>query len=138
MVCAQVFGNDTTINFAGASGQLELNTFKPVIIYNFLQSVQILADACNMFEKYCIKGLKANKTAIQAYLEKTFIHINDLQPYIGIENTNAILKQAAKENITLKEAALKLNILTTDEFDRYVKIEKMLAPNIVVVKGRKR
>lgn len=130
MVCAQVFGNDTTINFAGASGHFELNVFMPVIAYNFMQSLGLLADSCLMFEKYCIRGIKPNKPIIQNYLARNLMLVTALNPHIGYDNAAKIAMQAHKNNITLREAAVKLGFLKGDEFDRYVKPEKMIVPNI--------
>jgi fumarate hydratase class II len=130
MVCAQVFGNDVAINFGGASGNFELNVFKPVMIYNFLQSIRLISDSCLMFEKYCAKGIEPNKPVIQHFLERTLQTVTALNPHIGYDNSAKIAKKALADNSTLREAAMELKILSSAEFDMYVKPEKMIAPNI--------
>ncbi len=130
MVCVQVFGNDTAINFGGASGNFELNVFKPVIIYNFLQSVRLLSDTCLMFEEHCAKGIEPIKEKIDYYVQNTLMLVTALNPYIGYDNAAKIAKHAHKNNLTLKQAAIELGILTEEEFDKYVRPEKMLGPNL--------
>ncbi len=130
MVCVQVFGNDTAINFGGASGNFELNVFKPVIIYNFLQSVRLLADTCLMFEEHCAKGIEPIKEKIDYYVQNTLMLVTALNPYIGYDNAAKIAKHAHKNKLTLKQAAIELEILTEEEFDKYVRPEKMLGPNL--------
>lgn len=130
MVCVQVFGNDTAINFGGASGNFELNVFKPVIIYNFLQSVRLLADTCLMFEEHCARGIEPIREKIDYYVKNTLMLVTALNPYIGYDNAAKIAKHAHKNNLTLKQAALELGILTEEEFDKYVRPEKMLGPNL--------
>lgn len=128
MVCAQVFGNDVTINFAGASGNFELNVFKPVIIYNLLQSIRLLADAGESFTVHCVLGLKANNPIIEKHLANSLMLVTALNPKIGYDNAARVAKKAYAENITLKEAALNLNLLTAEEFDEIVRPEKMIGP----------
>ncbi len=130
MVAVQVFGNDTTINFAGASGNFELNVFKPVIIYNFLQSVQLLSDSCNMFNKYCAVGIEAVKERLEYYVNNSLMLVTALNPYIGYDNAAKIAKYAYQNNTTLKEAAVQLGLLTPEKFDEVVRPEKMLGPNV--------
>jgi fumarate hydratase class II len=130
MVCVQVFGNDTAINFGGASGNFELNVFKPVIIYNFLQSVRLLADTCLMFEEHCARGIQPNLDKIKYYVDNTLMLVTALNPHIGYDNAAKIAKHAHKNNLTLKQAALELGLLTEEEFDRYVRPENMLGPNL--------
>jgi len=130
MVCAQVFGNDATINFAGSSGNFELNVFKPVIIYNFLQSVWILSDACQSFNKYCAVGIRPNVERLKFYVENSLMLVTALNPYIGYDNAAKIAKYAYEKNLSLKQAAIELGILTAEAFDRIVRPEKMIGPNI--------
>ncbi|MBF0522363.1 MAG: class II fumarate hydratase [Candidatus Omnitrophica bacterium] len=128
MVCAQVIGNDTTITLAGACGQLELNVFKPVIIYNLLQSIKLLSDACNSFNDNCIVGIKPNTTKIKDNLDKSLMLITALTPKIGYDNAALVAKKAHQENLTLKQAAVSLKMLTAKEFDSLVNPRKMLHP----------
>jgi fumarate hydratase class II len=130
MVAVQVFGNDATINFAGASGNFELNVFKPVIIYNFLQSVQLLSDSCNMFNKYCAVGIKAVEERLQFYVNNSLMLVTALNPYIGYDNAAKIAKYAYQNNTTLKDAAIQLGLLTAEKFDEIVRPENMLGPNV--------
>lgn len=120
MVCAQIMGNHTTITIAGSNGHLELNVFKPVIIYNILQSMELIADGCNNFVNKCIEGIEANKLRIAKFTEESLMLVTALNPYIGYDNAAKIAKKAYNENITLKEAAIKLDLLTAEEFDKYV------------------
>lgn len=126
MVCAQVIGNDTTISIAGASGQLELNVFKPVIAYNILQSIQLLSDACISFANNCIKGIKVNYEKIKYYLENSLMLITALSKRIGYENASKIARNAYLNNTTLKEEAIKSGLVTPEEFDEIVDPKKML------------
>lgn len=128
MVCAQVFGNDVTINFAGASGNFELNVFMPVIAYNILQSIRLLADACESFTDNCVVGIVPNETNIKKHLENSLMLVTALNPVIGYDNAAKVAKKAHKENKTLKEAALELGLLTAEKFDEVVRPEKMIGP----------
>ncbi len=128
MVCVQVFGNDTTINFAGASGNFELNVFKPVIIYNVLQSIRLISDACESFTDNCVVGILPNERNINKHLNDSLMLVTALNPHIGYDNAAKIAKKAHKENKTLKEAAVELDILTAEKFDEIVKPEKMIGP----------
>ncbi len=129
MVAVQVFGNDAAINFGGASGNFELNVFKPVIIYNFIQSVRLLADTCNMFNEHCAVGIEPIEEKIAYYLENTLMNVTALNPHIGYDNAAKIAKNAHKKNLTLKQSALELGILTEEQFDLFVRPENMLGPN---------
>jgi fumarate hydratase class II len=129
MVAAQVFGNDATINFAGASGNFELNVFKPVIIYNFIQSSRLLSDACKMFNEHCAVGIQPNKEKIAFYLNNSLMLVTALNPHIGYDNAAKIAKYAHKNNLNLKEAAIALDLLSAEKFDEVVRPEKMLGPN---------
>ncbi len=126
MVCVQVMGNHTAISIAGSSGNLELNAFKPVIIYNLLQSIDILTGAIANFEEKCLKGIIPNRRKIAEYLERTLMAVTALNPIIGYENSARIAKLAHQKDITLKEAALELGLLTEEEFERHVRPEKMV------------
>ncbi|MDZ7305347.1 MAG: class II fumarate hydratase, partial [candidate division KSB1 bacterium] len=117
MVAAQVIGNDVTINIAGASGNFELNVFKPVIIYNLLQSIRLLADACEMFNENCAVGIEANEANIKKHLENSLMLVTALNPHVGYDNAAKIAKKAHQENLTLREAAIQLGILTGEKFD---------------------
>ncbi|TCO10811.1 class II fumarate hydratase [Natronoflexus pectinivorans] len=125
MVCTQVMGNDVTITIAGSSGYLQLNVFKPVIIYNFLQSAQLLGDACVSFNSNCAIGIKPNHERIKMHLNNSLMLVTALNPHIGYYKAAEIAKKAHTENTTLKEAALALGYLTQDEFDMWVDPSKM-------------
>lgn len=126
MVCAQIFGNDTTIGFAASQGNFQLNVYMPVIIYNYLQSVRLLADAMESFRVNCISGLKPNQEKIRYNLEHSLMLVTALNPHIGYENAAKIAKLAYQENGTLKEAAIKLGLLSEEEYDQCVKPENMV------------
>jgi fumarate hydratase, class II len=128
MVCAQVFGNDTTVTFAGASGNFELNVFKPVIIFNVLQSIKLISDACESFTDNCVVGIEANKKNIQKNLENSLMLVTALNPHIGYDNAAKVAKKAHKEHTTLKEAAIALGLLTSEKFDAVVRPENMISP----------
>ena len=126
MVCAQVMGNDVAINIGGMSGNFELNVFKPVIIHNFLNSVRLLADACESFNDHCAIGIEPNKENIQNFLNNSLMLVTSLNPVIGYDNAAKVAKKAFKENMSLKEAAIKLDLLTSEKYDEVVRPEKML------------
>jgi fumarate hydratase, class II len=130
MVAVQVMGNDAAINMAGSQGNFELNVYKPVMIYNFLQSVRLLADTCTMFNEHCANGIEPLKEKIQYFLENTLMLVTALNPHIGYDNAAKIAKHAHKTGGTLKEAAVELGLLTAEEFDAKVKPENMLGPNV--------
>nr|WP_106782302.1 class II fumarate hydratase [Lysinibacillus timonensis] len=129
MVVTQVVGNDATIAFAASQGNFELNVFKPVIIYNFLQSVRLLADAMKSFNDNCAVGIEPNTEVLERNLENSLMLVTALNPYIGYENAAKIAKKAHKEGTTLKEAALSLELLTEEQFDEYIDPSKMIYPN---------
>lgn len=129
MVVSQVFGNDATIGFAASQGNFELNVFKPVIIYNFLQSVQLLSDAMISFSDKCVIGIEANHEVIQEHMKNSLMLVTALNPYIGYEKAAEIAKKAYHDKTTLKDAALTLGYLTEKEFDRYVDPAKMIYPH---------
>lgn len=128
MVVAQVMGNDATIGFAASQGNFQLNVYMPVIIYNFLNSVELLADAINSFNHNCCVGIKANKERMKYYLDNSLMLVTALNPHIGYDNAAKIAKKANEEGTTLKEAALELGLLTEEEFDEYVRPENMISP----------
>jgi fumarate hydratase class II len=128
MVCAQVFGNDVAVNFGGASGNFELNVFKPVIIFNVLNSIRLLSDACESFTDNCVVGIEANKNNIKEHLENSLMLVTALNPHIGYDNAARVAKKAHAENKTLKEAAVELGLLTAEKFDELVRPEKMIGP----------
>lgn len=129
MVATQVFGNDATIGFAASQGNFELNVFKPVIIYNFLQSVDLLADSIHSFTDKCIVGIEPNHETIDKLLNQSLMLVTALNPHIGYENAAKIAKKAHREGTTLKEAAISSGILTSEQFDKWVKPEKMIHPS---------
>lgn len=130
MIAAQVMGNDATIGFASSQGNFELNVFKPVIIYNILQSVQLLSDGIKSFHDHCAVGIEPNEKTIKENLSGSLMLVTALNPYIGYENAAKIAKFAHKEGLTLKEAAVQLKLLTEEQFDEMVKPENMVKPNI--------
>ena len=126
MVCAQVMGNDAAIGFAGSQGNLELNVFKPMMIFNFLHSARLLADSCNSFTTFCLEGIQVNQERITHYLENSLMLVTALNPHIGYDNAAKIAKKAHAEGTTLKEAAIALELLTAEEFDEWVDPSKMV------------
>ncbi len=128
MVCAQVHGNDATIGLAGSQGNFELNVFKPVIIHNFLHSVQLLADACRCFREFCVEGIQADATRLKDYTSRSLMLVTALSPKIGYDKAAEVAKKAHKEGTTLKDACLSLGYLKADEFDKLVRPEEMLGP----------
>jgi fumarate hydratase class II len=128
MVCAQVMGNHTTVTIAGATGHFELNVFKPVIAYNVLQSIRLLADAAVSFTDNCVVGIEANRERIAKLLNESLMLVTALNPHIGYDNAAKIAKAAHKEGTTLKEAGVALGLLTAEQFDEWVRPEQMVAP----------
>ena len=126
MVAVQVMANDTAVGFASSQGNFELNVFMPVIIYNFLQSVKLLADGIKSFNKNCASGIKANKEKMKHNLYNSLMLVTALNPYIGYENAAKTAKKAHKENISLKEACVSLGFLTEEEFDKVFHPEQMV------------
>ena len=129
MVCAQVMGNDVTINIAGASGHFELNVFKPVIIHNFLQSARLMGDAALSFQENCVAGLKPELETIKRHLNNSLMLVTALNSHIGYDKAAQIAKKAHKENKTLKQSAIELRFLSEDQFDKLVNPENMTKPN---------
>ncbi len=128
MLCCQVFGNDVAINFGGASGNFELNVFRPLIIHNFLQSVRLLADGMTSFEEHCASGIEANRDRIEEMMERSLMLVTALTPHIGYDKAAEIAKRAHHEGGTLKQAALALGYVSSDDFDRWVRPEEMTRP----------
>ncbi|HEY1383660.1 MAG TPA: class II fumarate hydratase [Dongiaceae bacterium] len=128
MVCAQVMGNNVTVTVAGSNGHLELNVFKPVIIYNVLQSGRLIADACRSFTDNCVAGITANLPRIKQSLEQSLMLVTALNTHIGYDNAAKVAKKAHKEGKSLKQAALELDLLTSEQFDQWVKPADMLGP----------
>jgi fumarate hydratase, class II len=127
MAMAQVMGNDVAINIGGMNGHFELNVFKPLIIFNFLTSARLIADACLSFDEHCAMGIEANHARIKMHLDNSLMLVTALNTKIGYDNAAAIAKKAYSENTTLKEAAIALELLTSDEFDAWVKPEDMIS-----------
>ena len=126
MVCVQVIGNSTSVDIAGSSGHFQLNAFKPVIAYNILQSINLLSDGINSFNKNCLKNIKPNKKNISKNLNNSLMLVTALNNSIGYDNAAKIAKKAFKENLTLKEAAVKLRLISESDFDRIVDPKKMI------------
>lgn len=129
MVCAQVMGNDAGVGFAGSQGHFELNVFKPMIAYNVIQSIQLLSDSINSFVERCVVGIKANEVRINFLMQESLMLVTALSPVIGYDKSTKVAKLAHSKGSTLKEAALELGYVTTEEFDRIVKPEKMVGPD---------
>ncbi|WP_185853427.1 class II fumarate hydratase [Blattabacterium cuenoti] len=126
MVCTQIIGNDVSISIAGSSGNYELNVAKPLIVYNFLQSSQLLADACTSFSSFCVKGIKPNYQKIKEFLDKSLMLVTALNTHIGYEKSAEIAKSAYANNSTLKEEAIRLGYLTVEKFEELVNPSKMV------------
>ena len=126
MVCPQILGNDTTISFAGTQGHFELNVFKPVMAYNFLQSAELLADACISFDEHCVSGILPNKLKIKSLLENSLMLVTALNPHIGYENAAKIAKSAYNNGTSLREEAINSGMLTGEEFDSWVNPKDMI------------
>ena len=125
MLCCQVFGNDVAINIGGASGNFELNVYKPLIIHNFMQSVRLLADGMVSFEEHCVRGITANRERIAEQMDRSLMLVTALTPHIGYDRAAEIAKRAHKDRSTLKQAALALGYVTAEDFDRWVRAETM-------------
>jgi fumarate hydratase class II len=128
MVCAQVMGNHVAVTIAGSNGHFELNVFKPVIIYNVLQSIRLLADAMNSFAKRCVVGIEPNTARIKELMENSLMLVTSLNPHIGYDNAAKIAKKAHAEGISLRQAGMALGLLTAEQFDQWVKPEDMIKP----------
>jgi fumarate hydratase class II len=128
MVCAQVLGNDVAVNIGGASGNFELNVFKPLIVHNVLRSTRLLSDAMSSFRLHCVAGLEPNRGRIQELLGRSLMLVTALNPHVGYDNAAKIAKKAHAEGKTLREVAIELGLLSGEAFDRLVKPEDMLGP----------
>ncbi len=129
MVCAQVMGNDTAITVGAMQGHFELNVFKPMIIHNYLQSAQLLGDACTSFADRCVAGIEPNRERINTLLQESLMLVTALNPHIGYDNAAAVAKKAHAEGTTLKEAAVALGHVTAEEFDTWMRPEQMVGRN---------
>jgi len=129
MVCAKVMGNHSGITIAGSSGHFELNVFKPLIAENVLQSIDLLSDSVKNFTKYCVKGIKADKTKIKQYLDNSLMMVTALAPYIGYDNAATIAKKALKNNSKLKDEAIKSGLISEKEYNNIVDPKKLIKPN---------
>ena len=128
MLCTQVMGNDVTISIAGASGNFELNVYRPVIAYNILQSLKLISDGCKSFTKNAILGIKPNYERINHNLYNSLMLVTALNPYIGYDKAAQVAKKAFNDQSSLREAAVKLGFLSEEEFDKYVNPEEMIHP----------
>ncbi len=126
MVCCQVMGNDVTVGISGSQGNFQLNVYMPVIIYNVLQSIELLSDAMNSFRENCAYGIKANRGKIASYLENSLMLVTPISLEIGYEKATDIAKKADKEGLSLRESALALGYLSGEDFDRIVDPSKMV------------
>jgi len=126
MLAAQVMGNDVAVNIGGASGNFELNVFKPVIIYNFLQSIRLLADGSDSLREHCVVGIEPNRERIKQNLDNSLMLVTALNPHIGYDNAAKIAKTAHKQGKTLREVAIELGLMTGEQFDAWVRPEKMV------------
>ncbi len=128
MVVTQVFGNDLTVAFAGSQGNFQLNVFKPVMIHNLLESIQLIADACHAFNDHCAVGIEPNRSRIEEHLRSSLMLVTALTPHIGYDRAAKIAQKAHKEGLSLKEAALALGYVTEEQYDAWVRPEKMVGP----------
>ena len=128
MLCTQVMGNDVTIGFSGASGNFELNVYRPVLAYNILQSIRLLSDGCNSFTEHAIAGIEPNEERIEHNLYNSLMLVTALNPHIGYDKSAEVAKKAYKDNITLREAIIELGYLTGDKFDKLVQPADMIKP----------
>ncbi|HEY7519090.1 MAG TPA: class II fumarate hydratase [Methylomirabilota bacterium] len=128
MVCVQVFGNDAAVAFAGSQGNFQLNVYKPVILHNVLESIALLADAARSFDEHCARGLEPDRRRIQRHVDDSLMLVTALTPHIGYEKAAQIALTAHREELSLREAALKLGFLTAEDYDRWVKPKDMTRP----------
>lgn len=128
MVCAQVMGNHVTVTIAGSNGHFELNVFKPVIIFNVLQSIGLLADAAVSFTDHCVTGIEPNKERIEKLLHESLMLVTALNPHIGYDNAAKIAKKAYQDGSTLKESGIALGLLTAEQFDEWIDPAAMTGP----------
>ena len=128
MICCQVMGNDVALSIGAASGHLELNAFKPLLIHNFLQSVRLLADGTASFSRYCVEGIEADRARIDELMRRSLMLVTALTPHIGYDRAGEIARKAQTEGTTLKDAAVSLGYVTSDEFDAWVQPQEMVGP----------
>jgi fumarate hydratase class II len=128
MVAVQVMGNDTAIAIAGSQGNFELNVFKPVIIFNFLHSVDLLTDACARFREFCVEGIEANRSRIAELVRHSLMLVTALAPHIGYDRAAEIAKKAHVGGLTLRDAALASGYVTAEQYDRWVRPADMVRP----------
>ena len=128
MLCTQVMGNDVTIGFAGASGNFELNVYRPVLAYNILQSIRLLSDGCRSFTKHAVVGIEPNQERIKHNLYNSLMLVTALNPHIGYDKASEVAKKAFKDKSTLREAIIELGYLTGDEFDELINPADMIQP----------
>lgn len=126
MIATRVIGNDATITLAGASGHLQLNAYKPVMIYTLLESIELLSDGCKSFETRCIRGITANTSTLEENVSKSLMLATALNPLLGYDKTASIVKKAYESDLTLKAAAIELNLLSAEEFDELVDPRSMI------------
>jgi fumarate hydratase class II len=129
MVCCQVFGNQAAITAAGSQGHFELNVYKPVLAYCMIHSIQLMADVARSFTEHCVEGIRANEKRIRELMERSLMLVTALAPRIGYDNAAKVAKSAHARGTTLKEEAVRLGFVSTDEFDRLVKPERMTRPS---------
>ena len=129
MVAAQVLGNDVAINIGGATGNFELNVMKPLIIHNFIHSARLLADSAVSFTDHCVVGIEPNKERIQELLDRSLMLVTALNPHIGYDSAAKIAKHAHAKGLSLKESALELKLVTSEQFDQWVRPADMLGPS---------
>jgi fumarate hydratase class II len=129
MLSAQVIGNDAAVAIGGASGHLELNVYKPMIIHAFLQSARLLADGCRSFEEHCARGIEPNEARIRELVEGSLMLVTALAPHIGYDRAAEIAKKAHREGSTLRAAALALGYVKAEDFDRWVRADAMIGPS---------
>jgi fumarate hydratase class II len=130
MLCCQVFGNDVAITVGGASGNFELNVFKPMIAHNFLQSARLLADGMKSFDEHCAKGIEPNRARIGELMERSLMLVTALAPHIGYDRAAQIAKKAQHEGTTLKQAALQLGFVSEPDFDNWIVPLAMTRPGL--------
>nr|WP_238525760.1 hypothetical protein [Parvularcula bermudensis] len=128
MVCVQVMGNNAAVSFAGSQGHFELNVFKPVIAFNTLQSIRLLADSAVSFTEKCVVGITANEEKIKELMERSLMLVTALAPTIGYDNATKIAKEAHKNGTTLREEAVNLGFVTEEDYNDIVRPEKMISP----------
>lgn len=129
MLCCQVIGNDMAITLGGASGNFELNVYKPLIAYNFSQSLRLLADGMTSFEQNCVRGIEANRQRLNELMEQSLMLVTALVPHIGYDRAAEVAKRALRDGSTLKQAALSLGYVTEEEYERWVVATAMIRPS---------